>query len=63
MLDFYFSFFIFLEGELFNELNFEGKGSFISGTAVEAVNASVSVRLLSRWLQEVFKTSLVKKFF
>lgn len=32
VLDFYFSF-IFLKGELFNELNFEGKRSFISGTA------------------------------
>lgn len=63
VLDFYFSFFIFLKGGLFNELNFEGTGSFISDTAVEALNATVSVKVLSRGLQEVFKNNLAKNFF
>lgn len=44
VLGFYFSFFIFLKGELFSELNSEGSKGFISGTAAESLNATVTVK-------------------
>lgn len=44
VLDFYFSFFIFLKGELYNELDFEGNRIFFSGTVAESLKATVSVK-------------------